>query len=361
MAKTDKDKYLKDLAIKLALARGMVPIPEVLVRSVSDLSDSTEVLTDLDVLGIENAGDGGLRRVIFDCKSSSKLGAVSRAFWAAGVRDYTRCDEAIVVMNKAAVSNHRISALVIDVDLHDERSFKELGRTSDPAFPSETHYQSSIDGWFTLSDKFSANAWSVPLFDLSRNVAPLSQSPTGTFRKILAELRAIRGNLDPAKDAHVAIFMDALASAFILWASLGRGIRRFYDPSMDKASFEKILRYYLWGGKENYLIRQQLHDKVLVDGAVGAVELPKWTDLVSFASLTVSAPQNVFECALVCRELAIRLATQSEKPFDAALTARLKSNTRIRQFSLALSDYLVDAGGLPKDLGRRVQQLFASF
>jgi hypothetical protein len=248
MAKSDKDRFFKELSIRLALIRGMAPIPEVVVSSQSDLNDAIEVLTDLDVLGIENGADGGLRRTIFDCKSNSRMSPINRAFWAAGVKDYTKCDEAFVILGSPAVINHRLSALSIGVDLHDERSFIELGRTIDVAFPTDDCYQSSIDRWFDLSDRFVANEWSLSLFELNRNHAPVSQTPWNIFRKILAELRSTKGQFDPKKDAHVAIFLDVLASTFILWTALGRDIRHFYDRSMDKNAFEKILRFYLWGG-----------------------------------------------------------------------------------------------------------------
>ncbi len=357
MAKTDKDRFQKELAIRFALAREMTPFLEVAVRSSADLSDSVEVLTDIDVLGIEAAGDGGLRRTIFDCKTTNKMSAINRAFWAAGIKDYARCDEAYVILKTAAVHNHRISALSVGVDLHDEKSFRDLGRTTDPAFPADEFYQSSIDRWNSLNDCYANSSWASQLYDLGRNVAPLSQTPWGTFRKILAELRAVRGQFDPTKDSHVAIFFDLLASTFVLWAALGRDIRRFYDPSMDKTAFEKVLRYYLWGGKESYNIRQQLREKGNSETAGIAVELPQWPNLVAFASLIVGAPGNIFECATVCRELAIRCATQSNANFDKALSARLKSNSRIRQFSSGLGDYLVAAGNLPKDVSKRSQQL----
>jgi hypothetical protein len=114
-------------------------------------------------------------------------------------------------------------------------------------------------------DCCTKNAWSENLFDLSRNVAPLSHAPWSTFRRILAELRAVRGQVDPAKDAHLAIFFDVLASTFVLWAAMGRDIRRFYEPSMSKAAFENVLRYYLWGGKESYDIRQQMRERAAIE------------------------------------------------------------------------------------------------
>jgi hypothetical protein len=140
MGKYDKDRFQKELAVRYCIARDMVPFLEVLVRSVSDLSDTSEVLTDLDVVGIEAVGDGGLRRTIFDCKSSGKMSAVNRAFWAAGVKAYTDCDDVQVILKTRAVNNHRLSALTMDVDLHDEESFKALGKSIDAAFPADHCY-----------------------------------------------------------------------------------------------------------------------------------------------------------------------------------------------------------------------------
>ncbi len=222
MGKYDKDRFQKELAIRYCLARGVVPFLEVVVRSIADLSDSVEILTDLDVLGIETLGDGGLRRTIFDCKTTIKMSSINRAFWAAGVKEYTGCNEAYVLVKGKAVHNHRISALAIDVDLHDEQSFKDLGRTFDQAFPADDCYQAAIVRWNAVFDCYAKNGWAENLFDLSRNVVPLSRA-----------------------------FFDVLASAFVLWAAMGRDIRRFYEPSMEKAVFETGLRYYLWGGKES--------------------------------------------------------------------------------------------------------------
>src|ERR1700687_4093983 len=122
MGKYDKDRFLKELAVRLCLARGMLPFLEVLVPNVSELSDSTEVLTDIDVLGLQSVQDGGLRRIAFDCKTTNKMSPINRAFWAAGILKYTRCDESFVILKSKAVHNHRISALSINVDLHDETS-----------------------------------------------------------------------------------------------------------------------------------------------------------------------------------------------------------------------------------------------
>lgn len=357
MGKYDKDRFLKELAVRFCLARGAVPFLEVVVRSLSDLSDTVEVLTDLDVVGVEAIGDGGLRRTIFDCKSANKMSSINRAFWAAGVKDYTGCDEAYVILKNRAVHNHRISALSVGVDLHDEGSFRDLGSTIDPAFPADDCYQASVQRWNEVYDVYQKNAWSESLFDLARNVIPLTQAPWSTFRRVIAELRAAHGHIDPAKDEHVALLFDITASTFVLWTALARDIRRFYEPTMGKAEFEKVLRYYLWGGKESYDIRQQMREKAsLGSGNQAAVELPSWDRLVSFAGLIVSAPQSVLECGYACREISMRFACGQNSNFDSRLAKHLESNSRIRQFAVALSEYLVTAGGLPRDMAKRMQK-----
>jgi hypothetical protein len=360
MGKYDKDRYYKELAVRYCLARGAVPFLEVAVPSVADLSDSVEVLTDIDVLGVTTVGDGGLRRTIFDCKMTNKMSSINRAFWARGLKDYVGCDDAFVILKTKAVHNHRISALSIDVDLHTEESFKDLGRTIDPAFPSDSWYQASVDRWNSVYDCYAANSWSEQLLNLVRNSAPLTNSPWSIFRRIIAALREARGHVDPEKVQHLAIFLDVLASAFVLWAALGRDIRRFYEPTMDKAAFEKFLRYYLWGGKELYQIRQQMRERTGV-GNDGAVELPAWDALVSFTGLIVAAPQSLLECAHICREMSIRAATGPDEVHDKAIAERMKSSSRLRQFSTALGYYLVAGGNLPKDMGKKVEGvLFAA-
>jgi hypothetical protein len=239
--------------------------------------------------------------------------------------------------------------------LHDEESFKDLGRTYNAGFPTNDCYQGDINRWNDLFECFQKNIWSEVLFDLTRNVTPLSRTPWSTFRKIVAELRSARGVFDPNKPAHVAILFDVLASTFVLWAAMARDIRRFYEPAMVKESFERTLRYYIWGGKEAYLIRQQMRDRSHSEQS--AVELPSWNLLVAFAGLIISSPQSVLDCAFVCREISLRTASGTNADFDKGLQKYVQNRPRVRQFTISLSDYLVAAGTLPKEFASSAQEI----
>lgn len=353
MGKYDKDRHQKEMAIRFCLARGVAPCLEVMVPSASDLSDTIENLTDIDVLGLEFISDGGFRRTIFDCKTTNKMSPISRAFWAAGLASYTGSDDAVVILKNRAVYNHRISALRIGVDLHDDLSFEDLGRTFDVEFGKDNSYQASIDRWNAVFDVYSGNKWSEDLYFLGRNIAPVTPEPWRIFRKMIADMRNVRGQFDPAKSAHVVILLDVLAGVFLLWSSLGRDIRRFYDPKMSKDEFERALRYYIWGGKESYQIRQELRQRA--ESSEAAQEFPAWDKLVRFAGLVITAPQEVFGCVSVCRDLAIRLACGRADNHDKIISATFASNRRSRQFVMAVVDYMIAASGIPKDFSGRVQ------
>ncbi|WNH54489.1 hypothetical protein [Stenotrophomonas oahuensis] len=358
MGSLDKDRFQKELAIRYCLARGMVPFPEVLVSSSSDLSDSPEVLTDLDVLGLEFLSDGELRKSLFDCKSGSRLSAINRAFWVSGVMAYTSCDHGFVLLKAKAVSNHRLSALSIRVDLHSEESFVSLGKTLDASFPGSSYYQSSIERWNHVDGIYSANGWSMDIRGLVRNAVPLAKSSSTVFRRIIAELRAARGSFDPGKPSHICIFLDAISSLMVLWASLSRDARRFYVPGMEKAEFERILRLYLWGGREAYKVRQLLtKDRSGSDLSTSlVVDFPAWDQLVSYFGLVIDAPQETFKCAHLCREAAFRVGGDRDALLDASVARYASNSPRAKQFSCGMIDYIVAACGLPRDLGRAASE-----
>lgn len=354
MGKFDKDRHQKQLALRYCLAQGYLPCLEVVVNTTTDLTSKPEVLTDVDVLGIENVADGSLRRILFDCKSSTKLSAISRAFWASGLMSYTGSDGAFVIMGKPAVFNHRISALKVDVDLHDEKSFEELGKTVSEDFNTDSCYQSAIERWDTVYNSYTKYKWTEETFLLCRDIAPLSQKPEQTFRKILGAIRKQRGNFDPAKDDHVAIMLDVLSYMFVLWSRMGRDLRRIYSPSMKRENFEDALRLYVWGGHEAYAIRQAILEKsqragMAADTAVDLQEFPAWKRFVSFVGLVISSPNDIFDCAYICRELSVRRVSGRSPDFDAKINKHFDDNNRLTQFITAATSYVVEACRLPKD------------
>ncbi|TPK75520.1 hypothetical protein FJ930_05360 [Mesorhizobium sp. B2-4-15] len=360
MGRLDKDRFQKELAIRYCLSAGLLPFLEVLVVSSAEVTDQVEVLTDVDVLGVSALDDGRLHKTIFDCKSSTRMSPINRAFWTAGLRQYIAADSAFVLMGSRSSRNHRLAALDMNVDLHDEDSFTALGRSLDPVFPNIEAYQASIDRWQSLEDVYSANQWSSGLREQIAYAVPLADDPKAVFRRIIASLRSARGNFDPKKPKHLAIIFDVMSATFVSLIKITRDLRRIYDPKMDKREFENTLRYYMWGGKEAFNIRQQLASRSDASRD-NFVELPAWPNLVNFMGITLDAPGAILDCAIACKEISLRFASGSTPILDALLSERLESEGRTVQFSVALGEYLTKGGNLPTDMQREIEATLYAF
>ena len=353
MSRLDKDRPQKELAVQFCLANGIVPYPEVKLSSAADLSERTEDITDVDVLGIQQVPGNSIRRLMFDCKSSSRTRPMERALWIAGVMKFARLDFGYAILGSTALVNFRMAALSVDVDLHTERSFKALGETVALNCFTELRYQSALTRWDKLEDCYKDRRWSN-LADFLQTQLPRSDNAAGAFRLLIREGQAIRGEMNPDKAKNVAIFYDMLSAACVLWSTMARDVRRFYDLDMDRDTFEKALRYYVWDGRESYELRSSLY-KRREEGAskqfqeTKPLELPEWSDLVDLAGILVASPQNVFSCASIAKELAIRHANEPVKQFDARLKADIDANDRVRQFTSKIASYLVKACRLPTD------------
>lgn len=352
MGKFDKDRQQKELAIRYCLARRAVPYLEVAVHGTSDISESPEVLTDIDVLGLERGAGDSLQKTIIDCKTTNKISPVNRSLWARGLQEYIAASSSIVILKHVSVKSHKVSLLGFGVDIHDAASFIDLGRTFDPAFPADVSYRSTLEKWMLIELGYSRNQWAEGLRELCESFVPLSKLPANTFRRLIAELRAQRGKFDPRKPEHVAIFLEALAACLVLWASMIRDVRRIYDPNLAEPEFEMLLRHYLWGGRDSFALRRQVHERTQSDQTL---ELPAWDKLKSLVGLFIAAPLAVFDCARYCRELSIRELSGPIPRYDTHINLDINSNTRLRQFSLLMSDYLVSAASLPKEMGKSVE------
>ena len=80
MAKLDKDIHQKEAAIRFCMINGLMPFLEVNVNNYRELSETSTVITDIDVLGVSVNSTGRPKRVIFDCKTLGKTSPINRAF-----------------------------------------------------------------------------------------------------------------------------------------------------------------------------------------------------------------------------------------------------------------------------------------
>lgn len=355
MAATDKDLQQKRKAIQFCVASGLVPYYEVNVANVKNLTDKPELLTDVDVLGL-SLERGRIKRTIFDCKTT-KTSPINRAFWAAGLKQYVEADNAYVILKRSAPEAHKISAKTLGIHLFDEALFDAYATALSPDYNNVDDYLFSMERWHILHDGLRANDTLEKLGDFLRHAVPLDPDAPKLVRGVLANLRHARGELDPAKGEHMAVYVYAVFSFAIAMSTVARDIFDVFDPKQPREIFQRFLRDYIWGGREAYQLRKKLHEVMASrnEQVLADFDLHAWDEFVELVRTLLDSPESVFLCCMPLLSCSLRFLNTPEAKLDGTLKRQLSLNNRQRQFVFRLSNYLIAACGLPRDFDERLK------
>lgn len=361
MGKLDKDIHQKESAIRFCVLTGSLPFLEVNVENRRELSDSATVITDIDVLGVSIDASGTSRRIIFDCKTLGKTSPINRAFWAAGLMKYALCDEAFVILRKKASEAHRLSAKDVNVHLYNENQFSNYSESYSLDFNLDYCYSTNIDSWITHASIYDRNRGFEKFGQFLNNEIPLEFDSARGVKRLLSALHKGRGEFNPDKEAHSAIFYHVVMVFSYLMAKVVHDLKAIIDFDAKKEDFEKLLRYYIWGGREAFLQKQkmtQLFAATNPSTINGDPELREWELFVEMVRKLLDSPVDVFKCCGPLREISFREIVENNELKDAYLAKLISNNNRIRQFASSQAKYLVKAAQLPSEFESDLSKVF---
>jgi hypothetical protein len=359
-----KDRGQKKLATRFCAVLGIVPFAEVLVRSSASLEDVPSDITDLDVLGVDIGRFGVSQKIIFDCKTANRQSGINRALWASGLKQYVNADAAFVIQMKDVPNSHRTAAAGFGVNIHSEDSFRRFASSLSQDFARDVTYLDDMDRWDDLvTIRKQNNALADLVFFITTQSALESSGPRGVRNGLSAIMKA-SGELDPAKPQHRMIFGTYLSSFLLHIVYSTSDLRNMFEFGMDHAQFEKLLRYFIWEGRENYELRRKLRRALVERGSPSgehsdaSFDLPEWPRLVELFRLFLEAPEALASLPLVAKELAFRVTSSPISPrpdADSRIVSLFTENNRARQFMFAAASYICAAAGLPRDFSRRLE------
>lgn len=361
MAKLDKDIYQKESAIRFCVLTGSLPFLEVNVENKRELSDTSTVITDIDVLGVNIDATGSIRRTIFDCKTLGKTSPINRAFWASGLMKYVSCNEAFVILRKKASEAHRFSAKEINVHLFSEKQFSNYSESYSLDYNIDYCYSTNIDNWIKHFDLYGKDSGFVKFGIFLNSEIALESDPARGIKRLLSALQKGKGEFNPLKVKHVAIFYHVVMVFSFLMAKAVHELKAVIDYDAKKESFEKILRYYIWGGREAYKQKQKM-SQLFASGnpAVKGFdpELREWDLFVELVRKLLDSPADVYNCCLPLREISLRNIVETDDIKDEYLANLISSNSRVRQFITSQAHYLIKAAQLPADFTNILSSTF---
>jgi len=347
-----KDTAQKLKAVRYCVSTGLVPFMEVRIRYAFEGAKTPSDITDLDVLGIRPAGITRPQRSLFDCKTQAKMSAINRALWAQGAKSLAGCEEAFVILSRAAPEPHRLAADSLGVRLFHEPLFDEYAASTSPDYKIEQSYLCDAKRWEDLKSISKRFPRLDRFGEFLLLEAPTQGRGTVALRGLMSSLRRARGELDPDNPFHRALFGLALSQLLLSCAELVMRFHTAFDKSLTKAEFEECLRYFIWDGRDNYEVRRKLSDALRAnrgDDAGDAFELPGWDAFIEMFRSYLDAPLMVGTTALPCKELAFRGMGAIDTNSDSRLAKRLAANGRVRQFIQFGATYLANAVQLPRE------------
>lgn len=347
-----KDQNQKLKAIRYSVALGLVPCLEVRMRYAYEGAATPSEITDLDVLSVRPAAQIGMQRVFFDCKTVAKMSAINRALWAQGARTLAGCSEAFVILLRPAPEAHRLAADAIGVRLFHEALFDDYASTTSSDYKIERTYLCDVAGWDAIRTIPDRNANLTKIVDFLLTEAPTQSRSTVALRSLMGAMRRVRGELDPSKPAHRALFAVAASQLLLTSADLVVRFHTAFEKSLSKAQFESSLRYFVWDGRDNYEVRRKLNDALQRSKGGDSIEpfdLPGWEQFIELFRAFLDAPLLVGTAALPCKELGFREVSIASPEIDMRLAKRLGANARVRQFIQFSAVFLVQALQLPRE------------
>lgn len=358
-----KDAGQKLKAVRYCVAIGLVPQLEVVVRHDSDTSDRPTDITDVDVLGVRPAGDAPSVKVLFDCKTVNKMSPVNRALWANGLMSLVGASEAFVILTKPAPEGHRLAANTLDVRLFSEKLFDEFAGSTAKDYLVPNSYLESATAWEALA---RIGADYPALREYLSYLSSAALTPTNAaigLRALMGRLKRIQGELDPRKAGQRMVFLWTLSQLLYFLSDMAREFHSVFDPDMGEDQFAKSLRYYVWGGRESYLLRKRLSEAIQRSRGEEngeAFELPAWNRFIETFRSLLDAPLLVGSACLPVKDLAFRELSTPVEAVDIRLAKRIEANNRVRQFAMLGAAYLIEAASLPREFGTELERLLTT-
>lgn len=359
-----KDRGQKRLAARFCAVQGIVPFAEVVVRSSANLEEAPADITDLDMLGIEIGRFGSRQKIVFDCKTANRQSGINRALWASGLKEFVKAQIAFVIQIKAVPKSHRIAAASFGVNIHSEDSFRRYAASLSQDFARDVTYLDDMDRWDELVATGRHNSHLADLIFFVTTQAALETSGPRGLRNGLSAIMKAAGELDPNKPAHRMVF-GAYLSSFLLHVVFSTSdLRNVFEFGMKQGEFEKLLRYFLWEGRENYDLRRKLRRALDERGAPNGdqteavFDLPEWPKLIELFRSFLEAPEALATLPLLAKELAFRAAsTNGPERLDAdrRISDMFAGNNRARQFIFSAATYVCAAARLPRDFSKRLE------
>lgn len=351
-----RDRPQKEAALHYVIAKHWFPQLELIVQEPHSATRRSYNITDIDVYATVPDEFVGYRNALFDCKSSSRQSAISRALWLKGMMEYFDGERGTCILsdNIQVELDHHEAAAELNVSIMTLRDFRLFARVTDGQLRPGESQLADIGKWeqyFTIPKRYSSLQ---PAIDFSSLKYWLFRTPGDACRNTLVLLRQLRGELDPAKREHLVIFGDALALFIHALAQVTHRLFQAYLQPSSRQNLDEILLNYIYGGREAYSLLNRFRSSISREEK--DLELPEWSQFAQLCRSFLDSPVQALYAPLLAREIAWSFFGDSGSL--AFASSLVQEKPQIAKFCIQSASYLVKAAKLPPDFAQPYQEAF---
>ena len=353
-----KDRDQKAKALKYSVSKGWLPQLEVDVHPHQMLGQRVTLITDLDVFSSMPDDFNGFRTVVIDCKTRAKESPVNRALWLKGVIDRMKSSQGFCILKKGVIEvDHRLFASQLGVCLIEENEFDLFANATSENFKEKLGHTSNIETWekyFSLGERFPNLD---PAIKFLRSKYWMIEDSAEACRKVLANIKAVKAEIDPGKREHIGFFLDNAALFARSLSILCSFVFRAHLLPKQQGDLEEALKLLLYGGKDTYDHTNSLY-KLLRKERAGEenppdLTLPEWDKFIKLVRQLLDSPISISKASIILREVGFAHFAMSEDSIYAKkLCAESPQSAR---FSVLIATYLCNAVKLPPELRDMVE------
>ncbi len=174
------------------------------------------------------------------------------------------------------------------------------------------------------------------------------------LRRLLGRVRDVRGEIDPRRDDHAALILEAAVALAIPFATLVGHVFRGYLKPDQRGALDEAVRVIVWGGREQYDFYNALRRQVIAAKGGDPQEtlaLPAWDQCLELLRAYLEAPHLSFRTPQLLLSVATGVMTGASRDALSRIDDRL-----LLDLALKLTLYVCRAAELPPRRSRKIEE-----
>ena len=351
------DRMLKINLVRYYLKRRWYPQMEVVILSDQNISSTNKQITDIDVLGLCPNSSGKLDKVLGDCKTLKNQSPINRILWLKGLLDFTNSKSGIIVLTKSIDKDHKLVADKLGISILSDSDFSKFASVTTSQLDTFSSALEKVDLWEKRTQIKSLFSNLSSLIDYTSVGFWNEKSSGARLRKIITSVLKLKNELNPDKDVHFYLLIDAISMFAI---SVNELVCTIFNQLLIPNNWNQLdsdLKLMIWDGRDAYEYMNNIRKKLPsgMNPEITELSLPEWQKFIELIRSCLDEPYSTNRVPLILKELSFEYLSDSSTRDSFDFTKKLISETpQAGRFAIEMVDYFCTATKLPPEFKEHI-------